>query len=58
MLSRLPKNLNPKFLPGSNTTLRVKEIIDDILEKPPRIPNYLNYDSPFIVFLKIYFLLT
>lgn len=48
MLSRLPKNLNPKFLPGSNTTLRVKEIIDDILEKPLRIPNYLNYDSPFM----------
>ena len=39
MLSRLPKNLNPKFIQTSKTTLRVKEIIDDILENPPRIPN-------------------
>ena len=48
MLTRLPKNLLPRFLPGSNTTLRVKEIIDDVLENPLRIPNYLNYDTPFI----------
>jgi 1-pyrroline-5-carboxylate dehydrogenase len=48
MLSRVPKNLIPKFRSTSKTPLRVKEIIDDILESPLRIPRYLNFDTPFL----------
>ena len=47
-LSRLPKNLPPKFIQSSKITHRVREIIEEVMEKPIRIPNYLNFDSPFI----------
>lgn len=47
-LSKLPKNLPPKFIPSSKITHRVREIIEEVIESPTKIPNYLNFDSPFI----------
>ena len=47
MLRNLPKNLSPKFIPMSRTPNRVLEIIEDTLDSPVQIPNYLHRDSPF-----------
>lgn len=47
MLRNLPKNLPPRFIPMSRTPNRVLEIIEDTLETPIPIPNYLHRDTPF-----------
>ena len=47
MLRNLPKNLGPRFSSTSRTPYRVLEIIEDTLENPVKIPNYLNRDTPF-----------
>ena len=39
MFANLPKNLIPKFRQGSLMPLRVKEIVEDVLETPIKIPN-------------------
>ena len=47
MLRKLPKNLAPQFIPMSRTPNRVLEIIEDTLDSPVKIPNYLHRDTPF-----------
>ena len=48
MFANLPKNLMPKFRQGSLLPLRVKEIVEDVLETPIKIPNYLGLDNPVV----------
>ena len=48
MLSKLPKNLAPKFIQSAQTPYRIKEIIDNVLNNPVKIPNYLGFDNPII----------
>lgn len=48
MLSKLPKNLGPTFIANAKIPYRVREIIDDVLENPIKIPNYLGFDNPII----------
>ena len=48
MLSKLPKNLAPTFIANAKIPYRVREIIDDVLENPIKIPNYLGFDNPII----------
>ena len=52
MFRKLPKNLAPQFIPMSRTPNRVLEIIEDTLESPVKIPNYLHRDTPFDDFNK------
>ena len=42
MLNRLPKNLYPNFNTSSRIPLKVREIIENVLENPVKIPNYLG----------------
>ena len=45
MLNRLPKNLYPNFNTSSRIPLKVREIIENVLENPVKIPNYLGRNS-------------
>ena len=45
MLNRLPKNLYPNFNTTSRIPLKVREIIENVLENPVKIPNYLGRNS-------------
>lgn len=47
MLKNLPKNLIPKMRQSSITPHRILEIMEDVLDNPIKIPNYLHRDSPF-----------
>lgn len=48
MFANLPKNLIPNFRPSSLMPLRVKEIVEGVLEYPVKVPNYLGYDNPVV----------
>ena len=46
MLSKIPKNLLPKFSSNSKIPTEVKDIIYEVIDKPLKIRNYLGYDNP------------
>ena len=48
MFANLPRNLIPNFRPSSLMPLRVKEIVEGVLESPVKVPNYLGYDNPVV----------
>ena len=46
MFSKLPRNLPPAFRPSSIMPFRVREIVEEVLDTPIKIPNYLGFDNP------------
>jgi 1-pyrroline-5-carboxylate dehydrogenase len=48
MFANLPKNLVPCFRQSSLLPFRVKEIVEDVLVNPIKIPNYLGFDNPVV----------
>ena len=48
MFTNLPRNLIPKFRQASLMPLRVREIVEGVLETPVKVPNYLGFDNPVV----------